>query len=497
MTSTRGTGGWAALMVAAATVLLATAMTLPAQSFTTLYTFDVSDGANPVGSLTQGIDGSLYGSTGNGGAYGYGTIFKMSPTGALTTLYSFCPQSGCADGANPWGVVQGRDGNFYGTTTDGGANLYTGTVFKITASGVLTTLYSFCAHSGCPDGEEPFAGLVLGADGDLYGTTQYGGTRGGGTVFKITASGGLSTLYSFCSQGGCTDGQFPYGLIQGRDGDFYGTTSSGGAHGGPLCFGNCGTVFKVTPQGTLTTLYSFCGQTNCTDGAEPFAGLVQAADGSFYGTTVSGGTDVYYGTVFRVTPNGKLTTLYSFCSEGTCLDGSNPATGLVEANDGNFYGTTSYGGANGTCSGVGCGTLFKVTPRGTLTTLYSFCSESNCDDGYYPTGTLIQHTSGALYGATFWGGINNTGTIFGLSVGLGPFVETVPTSGKVGTTIKILGTNLAGATSVTFNGTAATFKVLSSSLISTTVPAGATSGKVEVTTPTHMLSSNVPFQVKP
>src|ERR1039457_138860 len=286
------------------------------------------------------------------------------PAQTLTTLYSFCSQSGCPDGDAPYaGVVQATNGDLYGTTLYGGTNgtNTSGTVFKITPGGTLTTLYSFCSQTGCPDGDASYAGLVQAANGDLYGTTYGSGANGDfGTVFKITPAGTLTTLYSFCSQSGCTDGaHLAGGLVQAANGDLYGTTVLGGAN-------DAGTVFKITPGGTLTTLYSFCSQggTSCTDGAGPQAGLVQAANGNFYGTTESGGRAHGGGTVFKITPGGTLTTLYRFCSQSGCPDGSDPVAGVVQAADGDFYGTTSGGGAsNG-------GTIFKITPGGTLTTLY-------------------------------------------------------------------------------------------------------------------------------
>jgi len=313
-------------------------------------------------------------------------------------------------------------------------------------------------------------------------------------VFKITGSGKLTTLYSFCSQGVypyCTDGANPdAGLVQATNGDFYGTTS-----GGNNLYGNDGTVFKISPSGTLTTLYSFCSQgvfPTCTDGAYPAAGLIQATDGDFYGTTVVGGASGY-GTVFKISPSGTLTTLYSFCAEGepNCTDGATPYAGLVQATDGDFYGTTYGGGA------YDDGTVFQITTSGALTTLYSFCAQSGCTDGANPDAGLAQATNGDFYGTTEYGGTNSLGTVFSLSVGLGPFVETLPTSSKVGAAVQILGTDLTGATSVTFNGTAAAFKVASPTLIKTTVPGGATTGTVQVVTPSGTLSSNLPFRVKP
>jgi uncharacterized repeat protein (TIGR03803 family) len=205
-----------------------------------------------------------------------------SPAQVLTTLYTFCSQPGCTDGGKPFygGLVQAGDGNFYGTTYLGGTK-NGGTVFKVTPGGALTTLYNFCSQTNCADGTAPTAGLVQATDGNFYGTTYSGGSNADGTVFKITSSGTLTTLYSFCSQPSCTDGYSPYaGLVQGSDTNFYGTTSVGGAHG-------FGTVFKISSQSpyTLTTLHSF----SVADGTSPQAGLMLASDGNFYGTTVGGG----------------------------------------------------------------------------------------------------------------------------------------------------------------------------------------------------------------
>jgi uncharacterized repeat protein (TIGR03803 family) len=412
----------------------------------------------------------------------------------FTTLYSF----NFGDGANPYaGLIQATNGDLYGTASYfGGGNSQSGTVFKITPNGKLTTLHSF----DFMDGAYPEAGLIQATNGDLYGTTQWGGTGncgvGCGTVFKMTTSGKLTSLYPFCSKienGVCIDGSEPQaGLVEAPNGNLYGTTYAGG-------FNNGGTIFTITPKGALTTLYSFCSQGGmCTDGNNPYAGLVRSTDGNFYGTTYAGGTN-NGGTVFEITPSGALTTLYSFCSQSGCTDGANPYAGLVQATDGNFYGTASLGGANGG------GTVFRVTPSGKLTVLYSFCSQSGCADGANPLAALIQATNGAFYGTTEWGGslpgcrygISRIpcGTVFSLSVGLGPFVETQPTSGEVGAAVKILGTDLKGATSVTFNGTAAAFKVVSAFLITTTVPEGATTGKVEVKTSKGTLKSNVVFRV--
>jgi uncharacterized repeat protein (TIGR03803 family) len=327
--------------------------------------------------------------------------------------------------------------------------------------------------------------MVQAGDGNIYGTTTGGGSSnncnsGCGTVFRITPGGTLTTLHSF----DLVDGAYPgfAGLVQGVDGNLYGTTSAGGT--GSACTGGCGTVFKITTNGTLTTLYDF----NSANGANPEAPMVQAANGNFYGTTLFGGAN-NLGTIFKLAPSGTLTTLHSFSGP----DGSGPDA-LVRATDGNFYGTAESGGANGD------GTIFKITATGTLTTLYDFCGQSGCTDGIGPSA-LLQDTNGKFYGSTDMGGTNmcfggNCGTLFSLSVGLRPFVETQPTSGKVGAAVKILGTNLSGATSVTFNGTAAAFKVVSRSLITTTVPAGASTGFVKVKTHSGTLKSNLQFRVK-
>jgi len=464
------------------------AIALPAQTFNTLESFDSAQGALPAATLLQAADGKLYGTTAWGGSAGYGTVFNISPSGTLTTVYSFCAAS-CPD-ASYTALVQAPDGSFYGTAGGGAKNQ--GTVFKITAAGSLSTLYSFCSRGGfaCLDGSGP-SGLTRADNGDFYGTTAVGGAHGLGTIFKITPDGVLTTIYSFCAQGEpvCADGRNPDGgLVQAAGGDFYGKTGLGGSNGD-------GTIFRFTPGGTLTTLHAFNGK----DGAGPNV-LLQAADGSLFGTTSSGG-ETDGGTVFKIAPNGVLTTLHSFCAAGApnCPDGRNP-TGLVQATDGNFYGTASVGGSND------YGTIFKITPAGSLTTIYSFCSQSGCADGDNPIAGLVQDTDGDFYGTTEDGGTYVTdagycqfgcGTIFRLSAGLNPFVETQTTSGSVGSAVKVLGTDLTGATSVSFNGTTAEFTVVSPSLITAAVPDGATTGIVQVVTPSGTLSSNAPFLVLP
>ena len=466
---------WGEQAYAVLALCATTAIALPAQTFTTVFSFNDTDGSQPEVALVQASNGDLYGTTAVGGANGSGTVFKMTTNGGtLTTLYNFCVQSGCPDGSFPEGVVQATNGDFYGTTVYGGAD-GGGTIFKITPGGTLTTLYSFCSQSGCTDGEYPEAALVQATSGDLFGTTEGGGANGGGTVFKITPAGAFTLLYSFCSQSKCTDGNSPEApLVQATNGDLYGTTAAGGSS---WCHpGGCGTIFRITPSGTFTTVHLFCLQEgNCPDGIEPRAGLVQASDGNLYGTTYVGGTaQEAQGTAFRMTPGGTLTTLYSFCNG--CDGGFNPMEGLVQATDGNLY-------------GIAYATVFKLSLSGTLTSVGGLATTAYA--------ALIQDTNGDLYGTTVQAGTYGYGTVFSLSVGLGPFVETQTTVGKVGAHVKILGTDLTGATSVSFNGTAADFTVVSPSLITTTVPSGATTGKVEVVTPSGALSTYVPYRVRP
>ena len=364
----------------------ATAIASPAQVLTTLHSFDGSDGSGPYAALVQASNGNFYGTTEYGGYSGCnngcGTVFQMTPGGTLTTLHSF----NGADGAEPLAApVQASDGNLYGTTFGGGQGCGAngcGTVFKITPSGTLTTLYAFCSQPGCADGTGPQAGLIQASDGNFYGTTSGGGANNYGTVFKITPSGALTTLHSF----GYADGDSPLGaLVQASDGNFYGTTELGGNSGCSFDRG-CGTAFKMTPAGTLTTLYVFG-----PDDAFPFAGLVQASDGNFYGTTS------YPGTAFKITPSGSVTTLAQL--------GPVTVAGLIQATDGNFYGTAMEGSDNFP------GTVFKITPGGTLTTLHNF----EGSDGEYPEGGLVQATDGNFYGTTSQGGANGGGTVFRLT----------------------------------------------------------------------------------
>jgi uncharacterized repeat protein (TIGR03803 family) len=486
-----------ALALACAALTFGLAVCAQAQTFSSLYSFctqtNCADGDGVTAPLVQGTDGNLYGETvfgggsvGNAscGSTGCGTIFKMTPQGKFTTLYTFCLSSTCTDGAGPaGGLVLGTDGNFYGLTDGGGAN-DRGTVFKITPAGKLTTLHNFDYTDGWPQG----VGLIQAADGTFYGTTPFGGVYGQGTAFEISASGIFTSVHSFCANSGCPDGSSPNGLIQGVDGNLYGTTLAGGVTDNCNAGSTSGTFFQLTPAGTLTTLAVFCRLT----GNRPNSMLVQAANGNFYSTTADGGdsTHVDQGTVYEMTPAGSITSLYSFCLQTDCPDGKTPI-GLNLGTDGNFYGTTEL--ANATQKG----TIYEITPAGQLTTLHFFtATNGNFLGGSNPIGPMLLHTNGKFYGLTSLGGKKGIGTIFSLDTGLGPFVKTIPTSGAAGTNVTILGTNLTGASAVSFDGIAATFKVVSATEITTTVPSGATSGTVTVTTSSGTkLSSNVAFQV--
>lgn len=453
-----------------------------AQTFTTLLTFDSANGAEPLSSLVQGANGNFYGTTEFGGVgpcvegvfvSGCGTVFMVTPEGNTKILYSFCTQPNCTDGAYPSaGLVLGTDGSFYGTTRLYGADTGCsvpgcGTIFKITPQGSLTTLHSFNWN----DGSGPLVPLIQGRDGDFYGTTVAGG--GYGNIFKITRFGVFSNLHDFVG----TDGLGPSALVQGSDGNFYGTTSSGGLYG---CF--CGTVFKMTPQGALTTLHAFNGN----DGGFPQTALLQATDGRLYGTTFLGvGAG---GSLFRISLDGAFETIHAF----NRLDGADPSSPLIESSNGNLYGTTNEGGDLNCNSGIGCGTLFDISPEGSLTTLHVF--EAN--DGQFPMG-LLQSTLGSFYGLTNTGGdlACKCGTVFDVKTGLDPFVKFVRDYGRVGETGGILGQGFIGTTTVMLNDIPVSFTVKSDTYITATVPALAKTGYVKVTTPTGVLTSNVPFRV--
>jgi uncharacterized repeat protein (TIGR03803 family) len=389
-------------------LLLTVALPVRAQTLTTLYTFTGGkDGMLPRGGLVFDAQGNLDGTT-LYGAYPNrkGGVFQLTPSRTEKVLYSFKKQS--APNGN---LVLDSQGNLYGTTAAGGG-WQQGTVFKVTPSGTEKVLHSFGGYrSKKVDGSIPFAGVIFDAQGNLYGTTAGGGNNacnqgyGCGLVFKLTPSGKETLLYKF--KGG-TDGWGPGGpLLFDKNGNLYGTTGWGGNTGCYQNFG-CGTVFKLSPSGTETVLYRFTGG---ADGASPTGALVFDSQGNLYGTTPRGGIvnsncSVGCGVVFKLTPSGAETVLYSFTGGA---DGASPQGGLAIDSQGNLYGVTAdlyYGG-----SSWNWGTIFEVTPSGTETILHSFTAGA---DGANPQGSLIFDSQGNVYGTTYFEGLN-LGTVFKLT----------------------------------------------------------------------------------
>ena len=344
----------------------------------------------PKAPLVQGADGNFYGTTSTGGSSNLGTIFKLTPAGVITTPVNFYG----ANGATPLGgLVLANDGNFYGTTSLGG-NSNLGTIFRLTAGGTFSTL----VHCTSATGTGPKAALLQAGDGNLYGTTSAGGTGSSGAIFKMTTAGVLTVLTNFTGTlstaygSGCQSS-----LIQASDGNLYGTTSSGGAN-------SLGTVFKVTTAGVFTNLLSFTGTTGAFLGSNPQAAPVQGADGLLYGTTNAGGTGGF-GSVFKVTTAGTFTSLVSFTgTTGVALGSGSQSTLLQWATDGNFYGTTSGGGTNSS------GTIFKITPAGVFTTLRSLSTSST--DCYAPNSGLVLGLDGNFWGAGSNGAADARGGVF-------------------------------------------------------------------------------------
>ncbi len=432
----------------------------------------------------------------------------------VTDIYSFTGQGSSQDPSfiTP---AQGRDGALYGTTQGSGGFPDYGSVFRLTTAGLGGQLFAF----DYTDGGNPSASLMLATDGSLYGVAAGGGSSGDGVFFRITPSGVQSVLHNFA---GGTDGTFPRSApVQASDGNLYGTTEGTLSAGSgatiyrytatgafstiyqfdentgtiaPLIQGTdgnlygtayysgpgfCGSVFKMTRAAVLLMSYSFpCGE----GGANPAGPLLQAADGNFYGTTEQGGS-LASGIVFKMTPKGRVSILYNFKGGS---DGAFPDAGLVQGTDGMLYGTTGGGGS------AGFGTLFQISTAGAYKSLYSFTSGM----GEYPLSALLQHTDGIFYGAAERGGAHSYGSVYSLDMGLGPFATFVLPTGKVGQSAQILGQSLTGTTSVTFNGVPATsFEVVTDTYMTAVVPSGATTGKVVVTTPSGALTSNVNFRI--
>jgi len=469
------------------------------QTYSVLYNFGRKggDATQSQNALVQGADGALYGASTYGGAYAYGSVFRLTPAGKVTVLYSFCREFylSCPDGDMPNALTPLPDESFLGTTEGstglGGPSL--GTIFRITQGGALTNLYTF---TGGTDGAIPLLPPIQGADGNFYGVSTEAGNEpaqyGCGTAYRLStaASVKFTLLHQFHS---AKEGCHPTSLVLGKDGNFYGTAQAGGTF-------NNGTVFRMTPSGHVTLLHSL---EEAIDGFAPYS-LILGSDGNFYGTAP--GVHGIGGTVFKITPGGTETVYSMSLTYGTY------PLGLAQATDGNFYGNAGEGGTshdNFCASSGGCGTLFEVTPTGDFTELYDF----DFTTGFAPR-TPIQHTNGVLYGVTYGGGlyeddngggglydydcgIDYCGVAYSLKNDLKPFAALVPFEAKVGASVEILGQGFAPSTTVRFNGTRATVKVTSGTRLLATVPAGATTGPVTVTTSSGTLTSNREFVVAP
>jgi uncharacterized repeat protein (TIGR03803 family) len=444
-------------------ILLAVTMfwgTAQGQTFSVVSNFLDAQG-QPGGALIQGLDGQLYGMGAGGENYNDGVIYKITTAGVLTPLYAFSGTDGMIPGPDPGALALAADGTFYGTTQQGGPADNCGTVFAISSEGQLTTLHNF----SCSDGDFPNEGLVQGTDGNFYGTTAGGGTNGQGTVFMISTAGNFTSLYSFSGQ----DGASPEaGLVLAANGDFYGVTAKGGLNGD-------GTIFQITPSGVLTTLHNF----DRTDGYMPEAPLIVGSNGQLFGTTRQGGTG-FGGTFFEVSLSGTITTIHNFI--WASADGYYPNSPVIQATNGDFYGPND-GNAN-------LGLLFQIGAGGAFTPIVPPQSIYT-----YELGPLFQATDGMIYGGAPEGGSAGYGVIYSISLGLPPFVRPQPAFGTVGAQVSILGSSLTGASRVAFNGTPAAFQVISPTAISAVVPAGATTGKITVTSPQGRLVSNTAFSV--
>lgn len=403
--------------------------------FSTLYSFSGYDGGNSDAKLMQGIDGSLYGTTIAGGLFGQGTVFRISPAGSLTILHSF----DLSDGSEPSALVQGSNGVLYGICESGG-RVGKGTLFAMTTDGTLLWDNSF---AGAPDGAHPEGPLVIGLDGNIYGTTTNGGSNNLGTVFRSTSDGARAILYSFT---GASDGAYPRGLSLGYDGFIYGESS-----GGASSETDYGTLFQLDSDENLQTIYTFTG---LQDEGAPMGGLTPTPEG-LYGTALSG-TDVYSltepdfdGSVFLYSGSSLLSSLFTFIGGA---NGEAPEGGVILGQDGNLYGTTTGQAPFGNSDGDG--TIFRLTPAGVLTTLHSFGGQP---DGSDPVAGLCQAANGSIYGIANFGGASNWGTIFCLSQpGSGTrFAIHTPTTAQQGqpVTVTVTAVDNLGNTVTAYSGT--------------------------------------------
>jgi uncharacterized repeat protein (TIGR03803 family) len=457
------------LSVLVVALLFALAPALKAQTYTVVHNFGSNDNDAVLpytsGTISQSRGGAMFSTAGGGEDGTLARAFRITTTGATSTLHTFHTGQKVSGG-----LTLATDGLYYGTANNGGT-YGKGVIFKMTQDGVITPLYSF--HGGT-DGGYPTAEPIQSVAGDFYGTTE--GRTGNGSVYRINKYGDFTLLHTFT---GTPDGAHPYGpLVQGTDFNFYGTTELGGTHG-------AGTIFRISSKGDFKVVYNF----DFTHGAYPFAGLIQANDGSFYGVTAYGGS-MSEGTVFKMTPSYAISVLHSFAAG---LDGGTPMGGLVQATDGNLYGSaTGYGTADG-------GVLFRITLGGKYTVLHDFDSHAGSGGGYTPISAMLQHTNGVLYGMTLSGGVSylggGLGTFYSLDLGLKPFVTYLSTYGRAGALVQILGQGFTADSVVSFNGVPASSTIVSSTYIRAFVPGGATSGPITVTTASGTLTSNKTFIV--
>jgi uncharacterized repeat protein (TIGR03803 family) len=471
--------GRALMLAMIVLVVVSVTAVATAQTYWDLYNFGSihpGDPMNPTwaGIIAQGRDGNMYSTAPLGGANNLGAVFKITPAGKLSVLYSFHG----TDGQSPQsGLTLATDGNFYGTTSSGGVFGY-GTIFRITSKGRVTTLYNF---PGGKDGSTPTAPPIQGLDGNLYGTSL-GGNGNKGSVWTMTPYGAFTTLHTFDGKHGanpCAP------LVQATDGYFYGTTYNGGTSG-------TGIVFRVSSSGKFTVLFNFADIYSDTPiGANPAAPLIQANDGNLYGVTEYGwdyyGEGYYPGVVFKIAPGNEFTVIYAF-SDGFL--GGDPIGGLTQATDGYMYGANTAGGGYHDGGGV----LYRIDYSGNSAGFYAF---PDGGAGSRPQDTMLQHTNGVLYGTTNQGGRLGGGTFYSFNMGLAPFVSFLPAAGNVGKTVEFLGQGFTGTTDVSFNGAAATFMVVSDTYLTAVVPAGATTGFATVTTTGGILTSSKEFRVMP
>jgi uncharacterized repeat protein (TIGR03803 family) len=409
-------------------------------------------------SISQGRDGAIYSTGTLNSQTKTDGAFRIGPLGSFHTLHQW------TGGGKPYsGLDLATDDKYYGINEVGGTDKL-GTVFRMTASGGVSTLYNFPGGSGGAFGMS----VMQSMEGDFYVSTSGGSYSGDdhGSILRMTKDGNVTLLHAFTG----SDGTGPMVLVQGADFRFYGVTARGGS-------GNGGTIFRISSTGDFEVLYNFNA-----NGAFPEAGLIQANDGNFYGTTSEGGSS-NHGVLFRITPGGAYTVLHNFSGKA---DGGAPAGRLVQATDGNLYGANVFGGAEFN------GVLYGATLAGAVVAIHNF----SATDGVDAQAELMQHTNGRIYGSTSSGGEFNHGVFYSLDAGLAPFVTYLPVYGRAGAEVQILGQGFSDASRVSFNGIACnSVTVVSSTFLEAIVPAGATSGKITVTTSNGTLMSNKVFVV--